>query len=105
MSLEWHIFPASDLGTRNSQGNSNGFDDFAENGFRRLGFFLQGRVARASHDAMRENGNRKLLEIVGQAIVASVEERAGLRGPLQHQGAAGADAERKLVRLARAIDN
>src|SRR5258705_12606210 len=54
---------------------------------------------------MRKNGDSELLEIVGQAEIAAIEESAGLRGALQHQSATRADAERKLLRFSGAGDN
>src|SRR5690242_9409960 len=86
-----------------SQRNGNGFHDIAKNRIGGFRFFLQRGVARTGDDAVRENGNGKLLEIIGEAIIAAVEESAGLRGALEHESAAGADAESKLFALARAI--
>ena len=85
------------------QRNANGFDDVAQDGFGGLGFFLQRSVARTGDNAMRKDGDGELFEIVGDAIVAAVEKSAGLRGALQHQSAARADAERKLLAVARAM--
>ena len=82
-----------------------GIDDFAQRGFSGFGFFLQRSVARAGDHAMRENGDCQLLEIVGHAVVAAFEKRAGLGGALQHQSAARADAESELIGIARAIHN
>ena len=88
-----------------SQGNGNGFHDIAKNGIGGFRLFLQRSVARTGDDAVGENGNGKLFEIVGEAIVPAIEIGAGLRGALEHQGAARADAECKLFALARAIDD
>src|SRR5258706_5207642 len=90
---------------RGSQGDGYGFDDFAEHGFGGLRFFLERGVAGAGHHAMGEDGDGELLEIVGQAEIATIEECAGLRGALQHQSATRADAERKLLRFSGAGDN
>ena len=90
---------------RTSQRDGNGVDDFAKNGFGGFRFFLQRGVARAGDHAVRENGDGKLLEIVGEAIVAAIEKGAGLRGALEHQSAARADAESELFGFARAIDD
>ena len=62
-------------------------------------------MAGAGDHAVRKNGDGELLEIVGEAIVAAIEEGAGLGGALQHQGAARADAERELVGFAGAVDD
>ena len=62
-------------------------------------------MARAGNDAMREDRDGKLLEIVGQAEIAAVEKSAGLCGALQHQGAARADAESELIGVPRTIDD
>src|SRR5258706_458437 len=75
-----------------SQGNGDGFHDIAKNGIRGLRLFLQRGVARTGDDAVRENGNGKLLEIVGEAILAAIEKGACLRGALEHECAAGTDA-------------
>src|SRR5439155_9987775 len=83
----------------------NGFHGISENRISGFRFFLQGSVARTGDDAVRKNGNGKLLEIVGNAIVAAIEKSAGLRGALKHQSSAGADAERQLFALARAVDD
>src|SRR5712692_2164153 len=88
-----------------SQRNGDGFNDIAKNGIRGFRFFLQRGMARTGDNAMRENGNGELFEVVGEAIVAAIEEGAGLRGALEHECAAGADAERKLLTLARAVDD
>jgi len=88
-----------------SQGNGNGFNDIAKNGVRGFRFFLQRGVARAGDNAVRENRDGKVLEVVGKAIVAAIEEGAGLRSALEHESAAGADAERQLFALARAVDD
>src|SRR6266446_7223481 len=87
------------------QGNGNGFHDIAKDGIRGFRFFLQRGVARTGDNPVRENGNGKLLEIVGEAIVAAIEESAGLCGALEHECAAGADAESKLFALTRAVDD
>src|SRR5207249_1202947 len=88
-----------------SQGNGNGFHDIAKDRIGGFRFFLQRGVARTGDDAVRENGNGKLLEIIGEAIIAAIEESAGLRGALEHESAAGADTESKLFALARAIND
>src|SRR5712692_4269930 len=93
------------LTTEQSQGNANGFDDITQDGFCGLRFFLQRCMARTGDNAMRENRDSEMFEIVGEAILAAVEKSAGLRGALQHQSAARADAESELVGLARAVDN
>ena len=62
-------------------------------------------MARTGDHAVRKNGDGKLFEIVGQAIVAAIEESAGLRSALQHESTARADAESELLGFARAIDN
>jgi len=73
-------------------GNGDGFHDIAKNGIRGFRLFLQRGVARTGDDAVRENGNGKLLEIVGEAIVAAIEKGACLRGALEHECAAGTDS-------------
>src|SRR6266705_1307889 len=88
-----------------SQGDGNGFHDVAKNGVRGFRFFLQRGVARAGDNAVRENRDGKVLEVVGKAIVAAVEEGAGLRSALERESAAGADAERQLFALARAVED
>ena len=88
-----------------SERDAGGVDDFAENGFGLLGFFLGGDVARADHHAVREDRNDQALEIVGQAIVAAFEESAGLRGAMEHDGASRAYAQAQLLGLARALDD
>src|SRR5713101_2228099 len=88
-----------------SQGNGDGFNDIEKNGIGGFRFFLQRGVARTGDNAMGENGNGELFEVVGEAIVAAIEEGAGLRGALEHECAAGADAERELLALARAVDD
>src|SRR5882762_871905 len=88
-----------------SQRNGNGFNDIAKNGIGGLRFFLQGGVARTGDNAVRENGNGELFEVVGEAIVAAIEISAGLRGALEHECAAGADAERELLAFAGEIDD
>src|SRR5215470_5370636 len=90
---------------RHSQRYADGFDDVAKNGFGSFRFLLQRRVARTGHNAMREYGNSELLEIIGQAVVAAVEEGASLRRTLQHKSAARTNAKRKLVAVPRASDN
>jgi len=62
-------------------------------------------VAGARDHAMREDGNGELLEIVGKAEVATIEKSTGLCGALEHEGAARAHAEKKLIGLAGAIDD
>src|ERR1700690_35433 len=85
--------------------NASGFENFAENRFGLLGFFLRGDVTRADHHAMREDGNDQPFEIVGQAIIASFEERAGLRAAMEHHGAARAYSETQLLGLPRTLHN
>jgi hypothetical protein len=85
--------------------DAGGFENFAENGFGLLGFFLCGNVARAHDDAVREHGNDQTLKIVGQAIIAAFEKRARLGGSMQHHGAARAHAQAQLFGLARALNN
>src|ERR1700694_4478603 len=72
-----------------SQGNRDGFNDIAKNGIGGFRFFLKRGVARAGDDAMRENGDGKLFEVVGAAIVAAIEGGAGLGGGLYCGGSAG----------------
>src|ERR1700730_2519916 len=93
------------LTARRSQGDGNGIDDIAKHGFRGFRFLLQGGMARTGYHAVRKNGNGQLLGVVRQAIVAAVEKSTGLRGALEHQCAARADAESELLGLARAIDD
>src|SRR5713101_1027747 len=95
----------STLTAGRSQGHRDGFNDLAKNGIGGFRFFLQRGVARTGDNAVRENGNGEMFEVVGEAIVAAVEKGAGLRGALEHECAARADAERKLFTLARAIDD
>src|SRR6266404_1814129 len=64
--------------------NANGLDDFAQGGFRRFRFSLERSVARAGDDAMREDRDGKLFEIVRQAEIAAVQECPSLRRALQH---------------------
>src|ERR1700687_468459 len=87
------------------QGNGDGLDDFAEDGFRGLGLFLQRGVPRAGDHAVRKNRYRELLEIVRKAEIAAIEKSASLRGALQHQSAARADPEGELLGFARARDD
>src|SRR5437899_702649 len=72
--MKWRFVTAT-----RSQGNGNGFNDIAKNGIGGLRFFLQRGVARTRDNAMRENGNGELLEIVGEAVVTPIQESAGLR--------------------------
>src|SRR5216684_1844589 len=95
----------STLTAGRSQRNGNGFDDLAKNGIGGFRFFLKRGVARTGDDSMGENGDGELFEVVGQAIVAAIEVGAGLRGALEHERAAGAHAEGKLLTLARAVDD
>src|ERR1700674_5091737 len=95
----------STLTAGRSQGNGHGFNDIAKNGIGGFRFFLKRGVARAGDDAMRENGDGKLFEVVGEAIVAAIEVGAGLRGALEHERSAGADSQSKLLALARAVDD
>jgi len=62
-------------------------------------------MARTGDNAVRENRDSEMFEIVGEAILAPVKKSAGLRGALEHQSAARADAESELVGFARAVDN
>src|SRR6202047_3879895 len=71
-----------------SQRNGDGFDDFAENRFGGLGFFLQRSVARAGHHAMRKYGYRELLEVIGEAIVAAGPAGGGSGAAPRTHGAA-----------------
>ncbi len=82
---------------RRTKRNARGIEDFAEDRFGLLGFFLRGDVARADDDAVREDGNDEPLEIVRQAIIAAFEKRARLRGAMKHHGAARADAQAQLL--------
>src|SRR5882762_1501464 len=93
------------LTAEGSQGNGDGFNDIAKNGIGGFRFFLERSVARAGDNAVRENGNGELFEVVGEAIVAAIEVGACLRGALEHERAARADAERELLAFARAIDD
>src|SRR5512137_887829 len=85
------------LNADSSQGDGDGIHDFAQDGFGGLRFLLQRGVARASHYAMREDGHGKVLEIVGEAVIAAIQEGAGLRGALEHESATGTDAESELI--------
>src|ERR1700739_4608691 len=91
------------LSRRDSQRYANGVDDLPEHGFRRFRFSLQRSVARAGYDAMRKNGDGKVLEIVRNAVIAPIEKSARLRGALQHERSARANSQRELVVLARSI--
>jgi len=62
-------------------------------------------VTRAGDNAMRENGDREVLEIIGEAEIATIEEGTSLRSALKHQSAARADAESEMIGLASAIDD
>ena len=93
------------MGTSSSQGDGDGVDDFAKNIFGGLRFLLQRRVTRAGDNAMRENGNRQMLEIIGETEITAIEEGASLRGSLKHQGAARADTESEMIGFAGAIDD
>jgi len=62
-------------------------------------------VACAGDNAVRENGDREVLEIIGEAEIATVEKGTSLRGTLEHECAARADAEREMIRLTGAIDD
>src|SRR5258708_14957928 len=98
--MKWRVAMAT-----RSQGNGDGFHDVAKNGIRGFRFFLQGGVTRAGDNAMRKNGNGKLFEVVGEAVITAVGIGAGLRGALGHGGAARSDAERKLLALACATSD
>ena len=50
-------------------------------------------MTRAGDNAVRENGDREVLEIIGEAEIATIEEGTSLRSALKHQSAARADAE------------
>src|SRR6266852_559466 len=63
----------STLTAGGSQGNGNGFNDFTKNGIGGFRFFLQRGVARTGDNAMRENGDGELFEIVREAEAAAVE--------------------------------
>src|SRR5713101_474949 len=73
----------STLTAGRSQRNGDGFNDIAK----------------------RENGNGEPFEIVGEAEPAAIKVGAGLRGALEHERAARADAESKLLAFARAVDD
>ena len=88
-----------------SQGNGDGFNDIAKNGIGGFRLFLKRGMARTGDDAMRENGDGKLFEVVGEAIVAAIEVGTGLRGALEHECAARADTQSELLALARAVDD
>ena len=88
-----------------SQRDGDGVDDFAKNIPGGLRFFLQRGVTRAGDNAMRENGDGQVLEIVGEAEIAAIEEGASLCSALEHQGAARADAENEMIGFAGAIDD
>jgi hypothetical protein len=62
-------------------------------------------VARTGDDAVRKNGDGELLEVIRKAIIAPVEESAGLRGALEHQCATRTDSQSEQLSLARAIDD
>src|SRR6266852_6387535 len=93
------------LTARRSQGNGDGFNDIAKNGIGGFRFFLERCVARTGDNAVGENGNGELFEVVGEAIVAAIEIGASLRGALEHECAARADAQSKQLALARAVDD
>src|SRR5258708_34440344 len=86
-----------------SQGNGDGFNDIAKNGIGGFRFFLQRGVARTGDNAVRENGNGELFEVVGEAKVAAIEIGASLRGALEHECAARDDAQSNEIALARAV--
>src|SRR5882762_9594869 len=88
-----------------SQGNGDGFNDIAKNGIGGFRFFLKRGMARTGDNAVRENGNGELFEVVGEAIVAATEVGAGLRGALEHECAARADTQSELLTLARTVDD
>src|SRR5260370_39080920 len=98
--MKWRLFTPN-----RSQGNGDGFNDIAKNGIGGFRFFLQRGVERTGDNAMRENGDGELFEIVREAEAGAVEEGTGLRGAMEHERAARADAERKLFTLARAVDD
>jgi len=54
---------------------------------------------------VRENGDREVLEIIGEAEIATIEEGTSLRGALEHEGATRADAESEMIRFTGAIDD
>src|ERR1041384_170693 len=89
----------------NLERDADGLHDFAQGGFSGFRFFLQRSVPRTSDNAMRENGNRQLLEVVWHAVVAPFQESAGLGGALQHQSSARTDTESELTGIPSAIDD
>src|ERR1700731_1150946 len=54
-----------------SQRNGDGFNDIAKNGISGFRFFLKRGVARTGDNAVRENRNGELFEVIGEAIVAA----------------------------------
>src|SRR5579872_5160651 len=87
------------------QRDGGGVQNLGKNGLGLRHFLLGGGVARVHHDAVGENGQHHLLEVVRQAEVAALDESPGLGRALQHQRAARAYAQHQAFVLPRLLDN
>ena len=64
---------------------------------------LDARCFGHQHDAVREDDLRERLDVVGQRVVAALDERARLGGPQEHQSRPRAGAQLDAAVLARAL--
>src|SRR3712207_6354515 len=76
-----------------SDGHADRLHDLAQDGLGRFAAAQGGGEARVDEDAVGEDGEDEALDVVGDAVVALLREREGLRGAEERERAARADAE------------
>src|SRR6185437_16398049 len=76
-----------------SQRNTDGFENFVEDGFCFFTATQRRRESRANYDAMRKHRHDQSLNVVGNAVRTIFGERESLRSAEQRQRSSRADTE------------
>src|SRR5208337_3896971 len=79
--------------------NWSGLDDSFQYSFGLVGFLDGGDIARTHYAAVRKDGENKALEIVGNTIVAALEEGKGLPSAIERHGPSRAHSQTQVFML------
>ena len=66
---------------------------------------LAGLEERLADDPVRQHGHGQRLDVVGHHVVPARDQGQALRGPVERQGPAGADADVQVLALAGRVDD
>src|SRR6266704_364988 len=80
-------------------------DDVTQDVVTLVGFLQRGRVTGVDHHTMREDWHHQRFEISRLGECSPIEIGHGLSGAVQHERAARRNSQRKMVRLARPLDD